>query len=554
MADIIRFNVTTKGTSSDNGFDGTRFGLVATNNIEHALFTTPAAADWDNQELADLYRVRDLLAKAGGHIEVDRGVSDEGDPWFVFCQPDGEVFVHLCRIDGIYLLDSPNMASHLTGPDFRTLINAFVNRATGQHAAMNSKIVPFHPKNGVYLHPAMLLTALIWSLYIASDDLVGLAPAENTDFGAVELNSVLGPKIIDQEAIAPIIEAFHNSDRQNDNSDTDAQAYPSAAADTRNASSVTQNAATAPALAMSLTTLAVAYGLLSQSSFEIASASLEDNSSTIQIENTQFLLPEHVAATDEEIVVRAADDDDTAQEVEAAQTITVDVVNLPTGAVASDVKILDLTPIVTEIIGPDVLFALAAPDQATTVALTTPHAEKTATDNSAEQSTEDTSTVSTVIHDFGALLGLDAAAIQDLASYTVADLNVVASFDIGSTDGQHILYNLKTSSVEINSTILDIIPLTSALEEPTAPTEETISNLHPTLDRYSEQTKKFIDFLLQKGDAIKIVAAANEIIFLDITAFDDATDVYHTQSWTFEDGGVISTIGHLHEFVEFGLV
>lgn len=61
--------------------------------------------DWSNQELASIYHVRSLLTAAGMSTVVDRGVTDEGDPWCVFCRADGEVFIHLCRIDGSYLLD-----------------------------------------------------------------------------------------------------------------------------------------------------------------------------------------------------------------------------------------------------------------------------------------------------------------------------------------------------------------------------------------------------------------------------------------------------------------
>ena len=49
---------------------------------------------WRNQELADLYRTQRILALAGITTKVDRGMTDEGDPWFVFMDSMGEVFVH----------------------------------------------------------------------------------------------------------------------------------------------------------------------------------------------------------------------------------------------------------------------------------------------------------------------------------------------------------------------------------------------------------------------------------------------------------------------------
>lgn len=42
--------------------------------------------DWTNQELANLFRVKHLLDAAGVICEIDRGLTDEGEPWFVFCR------------------------------------------------------------------------------------------------------------------------------------------------------------------------------------------------------------------------------------------------------------------------------------------------------------------------------------------------------------------------------------------------------------------------------------------------------------------------------------
>ena len=44
-------------------------------------------SDWNNQEVADFYRAVDILKKAGLDTEVDLGLTDEGDPWFVFLDP-----------------------------------------------------------------------------------------------------------------------------------------------------------------------------------------------------------------------------------------------------------------------------------------------------------------------------------------------------------------------------------------------------------------------------------------------------------------------------------
>lgn len=147
------------------------------------LFPDPKK-DWSNQELADLFRVRQLLSGANVPVETDRGVSDEGDPWFVFCHASGEVFIHLCRIDGLYLLDSPNVLRPLRGADFNALIADFTNQALptgGSEDDSTRRVIRLERGGKVRLHPSAMLAALIWTLFLASEELVLLAPKEETD-------------------------------------------------------------------------------------------------------------------------------------------------------------------------------------------------------------------------------------------------------------------------------------------------------------------------------------------------------------------------------------
>jgi hypothetical protein len=53
------------------------------------------AGGWGNDELAELYRVEHSLVQAGVVVETESGLS--GDPWFVFCHPDGLVVVNTAR-------------------------------------------------------------------------------------------------------------------------------------------------------------------------------------------------------------------------------------------------------------------------------------------------------------------------------------------------------------------------------------------------------------------------------------------------------------------------
>ena len=112
--------------------------------------------DWSSQEFAEFYRVEAALVQAGISVLVDRGVSDEGDPWFVFCRSiDGEVIVHFARIDGNYLIASESIGRTLRGGDFRRLLSEFVS--------LNPTLIPMSTARGakLLLHPASLLAAVV---------------------------------------------------------------------------------------------------------------------------------------------------------------------------------------------------------------------------------------------------------------------------------------------------------------------------------------------------------------------------------------------------------
>lgn len=116
----------------------------------------PVNGDWSTQEIAEFYRVEAALVQAGASIFVDRGVSDEGDPWFVFCRSsDGEVIVHFARIGGRYLIVAGSVGHPLLGVDFRQLLTDFVK--------LNPALILIPSSRGakLMLHPASLLAAVV---------------------------------------------------------------------------------------------------------------------------------------------------------------------------------------------------------------------------------------------------------------------------------------------------------------------------------------------------------------------------------------------------------
>ena len=111
--------------------------------------------DWTQQELAEFYRVESVLGAAGLAVEMERGVSDEGDPWFVFCRPqNGDVIIHFARYDGTYIAASGALGQVLRGRNFRELVDAFIARQPLVMPGQNEA-------SSVVLHPSALLTALV---------------------------------------------------------------------------------------------------------------------------------------------------------------------------------------------------------------------------------------------------------------------------------------------------------------------------------------------------------------------------------------------------------
>lgn len=143
---------------------------------------TPSRKGWSNQDLAELYRVEGALLQAGLRIETEGGVSDEGDPWFVFCHGDnGELIVHFARIDGRYVVAAPALPKPLGGADLGSIVRRFI--------AENPVSLPVPEANrrgNVLFHPAALLTIFVATILIMSSPSEGLAAADDEADGGKE--------------------------------------------------------------------------------------------------------------------------------------------------------------------------------------------------------------------------------------------------------------------------------------------------------------------------------------------------------------------------------
>ena len=125
----------------------------------------PSNSDWTQHELAEFYRVEGALLQGGFAVTTDRGISDEGDPWFVVCRADTEeVIAHFARIDREYVIVSSLFPGAARGSDFRALVREMLKS--------HPLTLPIRRHHGqkVFLHPATLLIALLVSAYVFSNE------------------------------------------------------------------------------------------------------------------------------------------------------------------------------------------------------------------------------------------------------------------------------------------------------------------------------------------------------------------------------------------------
>ena len=125
-----------------------------------------ARGDWSQRELEEFYRVEDALTKSGVGISTDRGLTDEGEPWFVFFRQDNEeVIVHFARIGGEYVVASNFTEAVFRGRNFQTLVRELLD----SHPYVLPK--QHSSRSTVFLHPATLLAALVVTGYVNSSEL-----------------------------------------------------------------------------------------------------------------------------------------------------------------------------------------------------------------------------------------------------------------------------------------------------------------------------------------------------------------------------------------------
>jgi hypothetical protein len=87
------------------------------------------AAGWSAHELELFSHAAELLSHDGFCVETDYGLTDEGEPWFVFCDADsGDVFGHFARIQEEYIASIQLCRCAMTAWELSELLGRFLRR------------------------------------------------------------------------------------------------------------------------------------------------------------------------------------------------------------------------------------------------------------------------------------------------------------------------------------------------------------------------------------------------------------------------------------------
>ncbi len=119
---------------------------------------------WTNQEMAEFYRVSDILSRSGLLIAVDQGLTDEGDPWLVFFREEtGDVIAHFARVNSQFVAVSSLDNRLYRGDDVRRVVQQMLDS--------HPMFLPRDHKSGrLLLHPSAALTAFVAAAFILSID------------------------------------------------------------------------------------------------------------------------------------------------------------------------------------------------------------------------------------------------------------------------------------------------------------------------------------------------------------------------------------------------
>lgn len=494
----------------------------------HSLCTQPVG--WTNQELADLYRTQRILALAGVTTQVDHGVTDEGDPWFVFMDSQNEVLVHFSRFDGCCLVTSQMQETPIKGDSLHDLVAEF-SRRVQPVAQAGQNVVPLTKSNRdvVFIHPAAALAALVWSVYLMSDELIAATPATTAsmpkEMGGSSHEDATGKEPVghdgDQEVLSSAVQKASASQ--------DIVKATSSSSSSREglALGLSGHGAKAAGVSLSLVALAVGLPLPAGSILDITT----DDSSTqkLSLESLSAAL-EHVKSKEAALLmasetIKLQQRDLGLAEVESEETAP-EAPNIDSEA---EVALVTKGPSSTRIKETEEL-SYAEPAQPVAMMSKRPPSDQD--ENAAEAPNEQP------VQTPGAISSdSNVEEVSFLQSFDAA----FESFEITSLD-------------KIDHS--ELVQLLNTEETKSPSTPVGLAEKLPGYESFDLEAREFLDFLLHTYSNIKVVNLNTEIIFIHMDAFEggsNAPEIY-AKSWSYDDGGVVSTIGLKSDMAQFDLI
>ena len=505
----------------------------------------PTTADWTNQELASLYRAQRLLSLTGVSFDVDRGLSDEGEPWFIFLDETQQVLAHFCRIGGSYHLDSRAQTHLLTAPSLEALVGCFARRNEMLQMADSGEsrvdVIDFSKavRTGVLMHPSTSLAALIWSAYILADGLVLPAWSEDSDrpsLAGTDVNIDLVTNDVEGQLIAPI-------ELLTEVSETTGLIYDAEAREANASAPVILFGCGASyvmnVIALGLTTLSASYGLsklampvnllLPESDDTVSAVSLAHRELTNEIyaDYANFFvdLPSAVNLLSQVTFGK----DQTTDELKAANLEAGDV-----NYTSIFLETLQSTTTVMQDSGIELLWK----DQA-------PPVSQAGDVPSIATKAEETDAALDVGHLSKSLANQDF--FSDLSEFNVVEVSeviemaqVLTSMALPVLGGSVLLEGTGADLTSERGTVLD----------------PSLATVDPTITYalFDQDAHDFVVYLLHKEQDLQRTKYDGEVILVDVDALGGGGGAVYARSWSFDDGSVLSTIGLKSDFELFGLV
>ena len=537
--------------------------------------------DWPNQELATIYRVKRLLDAAGVPNQIDRGLTDESDPWCVFCAQSGEVFIHLCRLSNTYVLDSPNLRAPLTGRDFAELIEKFSDGAlgkTGTERRTLSRVVKLERGGKIFLHPATLLAALIWSIYLNSEELVLITPSHpdiDNDTAIKDVQRVateLSDTALKAEMqfSAPLTEPGAMLSVKSTDVGLQDDGLAKFGPILKDLLGKAGAAAAPSAMVVGLSSIAIAYGFMSEGYFD--EAPTENDLAVLDAPEVHVDTDENVRQdANLPVAIFGFDLNATWETMLASQ----EQVELDHGLASADMPVAEQDPLFSALHTAMAVSANAdqlsrfgsventtdtQPAAATNETRKTPEkgiaAEKDTVDPSAVPLDEDAETLvadtSTSLQNYYSIADFLDSFSDRLTVLSYKGMEYESSFDLTELSYEKTLIIDATLTDDSRVPLINTTPEAPYAKEAQAHLDTLTFDQNDGLSLLGSNAISYVSYLMDRETNVQIIAHDDEIVLIDFAAFGQG-EVF-AMSWTLEDGGTVQTVGLKSDFEYFDLI